>query len=148
MAGSVNRAVLVGRLGGDPVIKTGSRDGKKFALFSVATGESWRDKNTGERREHTDWHNVVVFNEKLAEIAELYLKKGALVYVAGKMVTREYEGKAGQVQRVTEVVLPPFGGELSMMESKGTGRAPEPEDASQYGGRGFTEEDYRRASGG
>ena len=115
MAGSVNKVILVGHLGKDPEIRH-SADGNPIATFSMATSEVWRDKTTGERKERTEWHRVVIFNENLSKVAEQYLKKGAKVYVEGKMQTRKYTDQSGVEKYTTEVVLANFGGTLVMLD--------------------------------
>lgn len=116
MAGSVNKVVLVGHLGKDPEIRT-LNSGERVANLSIATSEQWRDKSTGERREKTEWHRIVIFNENIVKVAENYLKKGSLVYVEGSIQTRKYE-KDGVDIYTTEIVLQKFRGELTMLGSK------------------------------
>ena len=116
MAGSINKVILVGNLGKDPEIRT-TQEGVKIANFSLATSEQWRDKNTQERVERTEWHRVVVFNEKLAEIAEKYLRKGSKIYVEGQIQTRKWTDQTGQERYTTEVVVPRFRGEITMLDS-------------------------------
>ncbi len=118
MAGSVNKVILVGNLGRDPELRS-TQDGKRIANFTVATSESWRDRASGERKERTEWHRVVIFNERLAEIAEKYLKKGAKVYLEGALQTRKWTDQGGQERYSTEVVLQNFRGELTMLDSAG-----------------------------
>ncbi len=120
MAGSVNKVILIGNLGADPDIKR-TQDGRPIANLSVATSESWRDKNSGERREKTEWHRVVIFNEGLCKIAEQYLKKGSKVYIEGQLQTRKWQNKDGQDQYSTEVVLQGFNGNLTMLDGRGEG---------------------------
>jgi single-strand DNA-binding protein len=120
MAGSVNKVILVGNLGRDPEIRT-MQDGTKVANFTLATSESWKDRNSGERRERTEWHRVAVFNDKLAEIVERYLRKGAKVYVEGQLQTRKWTDQGGQERYTTEVVLQRFRGELTMLDGRGEG---------------------------
>jgi single-strand DNA-binding protein len=120
MAGSVNKVILVGNLGKDPEIRR-TQDGRPIANLSVATSETWRDKNTGERKEKTEWHNVVVFNDNLAKVAEQYLKKGMKVYVEGQLQTRKWQDQNGQDRYTTEVVLQKFRGELQMLDARGQG---------------------------
>ncbi len=115
MAGSVNKVILVGNLGKDPEIRM-TQDGVKLATFSLATSEQWRDRTTQERIDRTEWHRVVVFNEKLAEIAEKYLRKGSKVYLEGQLQTRKWTDQNGQEKYTTEVVLPRFRGEITMLE--------------------------------
>ena len=114
MAGSVNKVILVGNLGKDPESRS-MQNGGKVVSFSIATSESWKDKNTGERQERTQWHNIVVFNENIANVAERYLKKGSKVYVEGQLETRKWQDKDGHDRWTTEVVLRPFAGELTML---------------------------------
>ena len=120
MAGSVNKVILVGNLGRDPEVRY-SQDGAKIVNFSLATSDSWKDKQTGERREKTEWHRVVIFNDHLGGIAEQYLRKGAKVYVEGALQTRKWTGNDGNERYSTEVVLQRFRGELTMLDSKGGG---------------------------
>ena len=121
MAGSVNKVILVGNLGRDPEIRS-TQDGMRIANLAVATSESWRDRVSGERKERTEWHRVVIFNERLAEIAEKYLKKGAKVYVEGALQTRKWTDNSGQERYTTEVVLQRFRGELTMLDgARGAG---------------------------
>jgi single-strand DNA-binding protein len=122
MAGSVNKVILVGNLGRDPEVRT-TQDGKPIVNMSVATSESWRDRNTGERRERTEWHRVVIFNERLADVAEKYLHKGSKVYIEGQLQTRKWQDQSGQDKYSTEVVLQNFRGELQMLDSRGGGEA-------------------------
>ena len=118
MAGSVNKVILVGNLGKDPEIRR-TQDGRPIANLSIATSESWRDKNTGERKEKTEWHRVVIFSEGLAKIAEQYLKKGSKVYVEGQLQTRKYTDKDGNEKYSTEVVLQGFNSALTMLDGDG-----------------------------
>ena len=118
MAGSVNKVILVGNLGRDPELRS-TQDGKRIANFTLATSESWRDRASGERKERTEWHRVVIFNERLAEIAEKYLKKGAKVYLEGALQTRKWTDQGGQERYSTEIVLQNFRGELTMLDSAG-----------------------------
>ena len=120
MAGSVNKVILVGNLGRDPEIRR-TQDGRPIANLSVATSESWRDKNTGERKEKTEWHRVVIFNEGLCKIVEQYLKKGAKVYLEGQLQTRKYTDKDGVEKYSTEVVLQGFNSSLTMLDARGGG---------------------------
>lgn len=120
MAGSVNKVILVGNLGRDPEIRF-TQSGQKLANVSVATSETWRDKQSGERREKTEWHRVVIFDERLAEIAEKYLKKGSKVYMEGSLQTRKWTGNDGVEKYTTEVVLQRFSGVLTMLDSAGGG---------------------------
>ncbi|MCK5778689.1 MAG: single-stranded DNA-binding protein [Rhodospirillales bacterium] len=120
MAGSVNKVILVGNLGRDPEIRF-TQSGQKLANMSVATSDQWRDKQSGERREKTEWHRVVVFDERLAEICEKYLKKGSKVYLEGSLQTRKWTGNDGIEKYTTEVVLQRFSGVLTMLDSAGGG---------------------------
>jgi len=130
MAGSVNKVILIGNLGADPDIKR-TQDGRPIANLSVATSESWRDKNTGERREKTEWHRVVIFNEGLCKIAESYLKKGSKVYLEGQLQTRKWTDQSGQDKYSTEVVLQGFNGNLTMLDGRSEGGG-----GGDYGGGG------------
>ena len=120
MAGSINKVILVGNLGADPEIRQ-TKDGRPIANLSIATGESWKDKNTGERREKTEWHRVVIFNEGLAKIAEQYLRKGSKVYLEGQLQTRKWQDQNGQDKYTTEVVLQGYNGNLTMLDSRQSG---------------------------
>lgn len=125
----INKAILVGHLGGDPEIRK-TQSGAAVASFSLATGESWKDKATGERRERTQWHRVVIFNEALCKIAEQYLKKGAKVYVEGSIQTRKYTDKDGVEKSITEIVLNAFNATITLLDR--VERAPPP-DENSYG---------------
>ncbi len=120
MAGSVNKVILVGNLGADPEIRR-TQDGRPIANFSIATSESWRDKNTGERREKTEWHRIVCFNEGLCKIIEQYVKKGSKLYIEGQLQTRKWQDQSGQDKYTTEVVLQGFNGNLTMLDSRNEG---------------------------
>jgi single-strand DNA-binding protein len=124
MAGSVNKVILVGNLGKDPEVRR-MQDGRPVVNMSVATSESWRDKATGERKEKTEWHRVVIFNDNIAKVAEQYLKKGAKVYIEGQLQTRKYTDKDGAEKYSTEVVLQKYRGELTMLDSRGSGEGGE-----------------------
>ncbi|MBT4740028.1 MAG: single-stranded DNA-binding protein [Rhodospirillaceae bacterium] len=117
MAGSVNKVILIGNLGRDPEVRS-MQNGNKVANLSLATSENWKDKNTGERKEKTEWHRVVIFGN-LADIAERYLKKGSKVYISGQLQTRKWQDKDGQDKYTTEVVLQGYGGELTMLDGRG-----------------------------
>ncbi len=119
MAGSVNKVILIGNLGRDPEVRT-MQNGGKVANLNLATSESWRDKQSGEKKEKTEWHRVVIFGN-LAEIAEKYLKKGSKVYVCGSLQTRKWTDQSGQEKYTTEVVLQGYGGELTMLDGRGGG---------------------------
>jgi single-strand DNA-binding protein len=120
MAGSINKVILVGNLGKDPEIRR-TQDGRTIANLSIATSEQWRDKATGERKEKTEWHRVVIFNEGLAKVAEQYLKKGAKVYIEGALQTRKWTDQAGVEKYSTEVVLQGFNSNLTMLEGRSGG---------------------------
>lgn len=118
MAGSVNKVILVGNLGRDPEVQRFPQGGQAVK-FSLATSENWQDKASGERREKTEWHNVVIYNENLGRVAEQYLRKGSKVYLEGQLQSREYTDKDGNQRKVTEVVLQRFRGELTLLDSRG-----------------------------
>ncbi|NPU63848.1 single-stranded DNA-binding protein [Bradyrhizobium sp. 83012] len=120
MAGSVNKVILVGNLGKDPEIRR-TQDGRPIANLSIATSETWRDKGTGERKEKTEWHRVVIFNEGLCKVAEQYLKKGAKVYIEGALQTRKWTDQSGVEKYSTEVVLQGFNSTLTMLDGRGGG---------------------------
>jgi len=120
MAGSVNKVILVGNLGRDPEVKS-MQDGRSLVNMSVATSETWRDRQSGERKERTEWHRVVIFNDKLAEVAQKFLKKGAKVYLEGQLTTRKWTDQGGQERYTTEVVVPRFGGTLTMLDGRSGG---------------------------
>ncbi len=120
MAGSVNKVILVGNLGADPEIRR-TQDGRPIANLRIATSESWRDRNSGERREKTEWHRVVIFNEGLCKVAEQYLRKGSKVYIEGQLQTRKWQNQQGQDQYSTEVVLQGFNSTLTMLDGRGEG---------------------------
>jgi single-strand DNA-binding protein len=120
MAGSVNKVILIGNLGADPEIRR-TQDGRPIANLRLATSESWRDKNTGERKEKTEWHRVVIFSEGLCKIVEQYLKKGSKVYIEGQLQTRKYNDKDGVEKYSTEVVLQNFNSTLTMLDTRGGG---------------------------
>jgi single-strand DNA-binding protein len=119
MAGSVNKVILIGNLGADPEIRR-TQDGRPVANLRIATSDTWRDKTTGERREKTEWHRVVIFNENLCRIAEQYLKKGSKVYIEGALQTRKWQDQSGQDRYSTEVVLQGFRGELTLLDRAGS----------------------------
>lgn len=120
MAGSVNKVILIGNLGADPEVRH-TQDGKPIVNLRIATSESWRDRNSGERRERTEWHRVVIFSEGLAKIAEQYLKKGSKVYLEGQIQTRKWQDQSGQDRYSTEVVLQGFNSTLTMLDGRGEG---------------------------
>lgn len=136
MAGSVNKVILVGNLGADPDVRS-MQSGDKVVNLSIATSESWKDKATGERKEKTEWHRVVVFNQGLVNVCQNYLKKGAKVYIEGQIETRKWQDQAsGQDKYTTEIVLRPFRGELTMLDSRTGG------GASAGGGQSFNDGGY------
>ena len=137
MAGSVNKVILIGNLGRDPEVRT-TQNGDEIVNMSVATSESWRDRQSGERKERTEWHRVVIFNENLVKVAKQYLKKGSKVYLEGQLQTRKWTGQDGQERYTTEVVLPRFRGELTMLDARGAGGT----------GGGGSGGDYEPAQGG
>jgi single-strand DNA-binding protein len=120
MAGSVNKVILVGNLGKDPEVRR-LNSGDQVVNFTLATSENWRDKNSGERKEKTEWHNVVIFNENLGKVVEQYCKKGSKVYVEGQLQTRKWQDKDGNDRYTTEIVLQRFRGELTLLDSRGGG---------------------------
>jgi single-strand DNA-binding protein len=120
MAGSVNKVILVGNLGRDPEVRH-TQDGSKIVHLSVATSETWKDRGSGERKERTEWHRVVIFNDRIGEIAERYLRKGSKVYLEGGLQTRKWTGQDGQERYTTEVVLSRFRGELTLLDGRGEG---------------------------
>ncbi|TYC65801.1 single-stranded DNA-binding protein [Stappia sp. BW2] len=120
MAGSVNKVILVGNLGADPEIRR-TQDGRPIANLRIATSETWRDRNTGERREKTEWHRVVIFNDGLCKVAEQYLRKGSKVYLEGQLQTRKWQDQSGQDRYSTEVVLQGFNSNLTMLDGRGEG---------------------------
>ena len=133
MAGSVNKVILIGNLGKDPEIRR-TQDGRPIANLSVATSETWRDKATGERKEKTEWHRVVIFNENLCRIAEQYLKKGSKVFIEGQLQTRKWQDQSGQDRYSTEVVLQGFRGELTLLDRAGSGSGGGDAGADDAGG--------------
>ena len=140
MAGSVNKVILVGNLGRDPEVRY-SQDGNKIVNMSLATSESWTDRSSGERREKTEWHRVVIFNDHLGEIAEKYLNKGSKVYLEGQLQTRKWTGNDGQERYSTEVVINRFRGELTMLDSRGGGS-----DTQDFGSGGPEQDHAKNAS--
>jgi len=120
MAGSVNKVILIGNLGKDPKVST-MNSGDRVVSFTLATSENWKDKNTGERREKTEWHNIVVYNENIGRIVEQYCKKGTKVYVEGQIQNRKYNDQSGAERYITEIVLQRFRGELTLLDSRNAG---------------------------
>jgi single-strand DNA-binding protein len=144
MAGSVNKVILVGNLGADPEIRR-TQDGRPIANLRVATSETWRDKATGERKEKTEWHRVVIFSEGLCRIAEQYLKKGAKIYLEGQLQTRKWQDKDGQDRYSTEVVLQGFNATLTMLDGgRAGGGGAEMESGGDFGSPGPTASRERR----
>ena len=136
MAGSVNKVILIGNVGKDPEIRS-TNDGTRIANFTLATSETWRDKGSGERRERTEWHRIVIFNDRLTEVVEKYVKKGAKLYIEGALQTRKWTDKEGQERYTTEVVLQRFRGELTMLDSRGGGGGDYAEAEPAGAGGGF-----------
>ena len=131
MAGSINKVILIGNLGRDPEVRF-SQDGKKIVNFSIATSESWKDKSSGERREKTEWHRIVIFSDGLAGIAERFLKKGSKVYLEGTLQTRKWTGNDGIEKYTTEVVLQGFNSTLTMLDGRGEGGGDYSSDVSGH----------------
>lgn len=140
MAGSVNKVILVGNLGADPEVRR-MQDGRPVVNLRIATSETWRDRNSGERRERTEWHRVVVFNEGLAKVAEQYLRKGSKVYIEGQLQTRKWQDQSGQDKYSTEIVLQGFNSTLTMLDGRGEG-------GQQGGGFGGGDQGGNYGSGG
>jgi single-strand DNA-binding protein len=132
MAGSVNKVILIGNLGADPEIRR-TQDGRPIANLRIATSETWRDKNSGERKEKTEWHRVVIFNEGLCKVAEQYLKKGSKIYIEGALQTRKWQDQSGQDKYSTEVVLQGFNSVLTMLDGRGGASG---SDEGEMGGGG------------
>ncbi|WP_043339716.1 single-stranded DNA-binding protein [Belnapia moabensis] len=149
MAGSVNKVILVGNLGRDPEVRN-MQSGDRVVSFSIATSESWADRASGERKERTQWHRIAIFNQKLGEIAEKYLKKGSKVYLEGQLESRKYTDKDGNEREVTEVVLSRFRGELTLLDGRGgAGGEMGESGGGGYGGGGRSSGGgYERSSGG
>ncbi|MGH6945330.1 MAG: single-stranded DNA-binding protein [Geminicoccaceae bacterium] len=137
MAGSVNKVILVGNLGRDPEVRH-TQDGQKIVHLALATSERWRDRTTGEPRDRTEWHRVVIFNERLGEVAEKYLSKGRQVYIEGQLQSRKWTDQSGQERYTTEVVLSRFRGELTLLGGRDEGGSGGPSDEAQ--------DDFGRAS--
>ncbi|MFC0810527.1 single-stranded DNA-binding protein [Paracoccus panacisoli] len=138
MAGSVNKVILIGNLGQDPEVRS-FQNGGKVVNLRIATSEQWKDRNSGERRERTEWHSVAIFSEPLGRVAEQYLKKGSKVYIEGQLETRKWQDQSGQDRYTTEVVLRPYRSELTLLDGRGGSGG-----GGGYGGDG----DYGRGSGG
>ncbi|MCK0119863.1 single-stranded DNA-binding protein [Loktanella sp. F6476L] len=142
MAGSVNKVILIGNLGRDPEVRS-FQNGGKVCNLRIATSETWKDKNTGERREKTEWHSVAIFNDGLVRIAEQYLRKGSKVYIEGALQTRKWQDQSGQDKYSTEVVLQGFGGVLTMLDGRGDNQG-----GGGGGGYGGDSGGYGGGSGG
>jgi single-strand DNA-binding protein len=140
MAGSVNKVILVGNLGRDPEVRS-LQDGRSMVNMSVATSDTWRDRQSGERKEKTEWHRVAIWNDKLAEVAQKYLRKGSKIYLEGQLTTRKWTDQSGQERYTTEVVIPRFGGALTMLDGRADGGG-----ASMGGGGG--DDDFAPPAGG
>ena len=133
MAGSVNKVILIGHLGADPEVRS-FQDGGKVCNFRMATSESWRDKQSGERKERTQWHSVAIFNEGLVRVAEQYLRKGSKVYVEGQLETRKWQDQNGNDRYTTEVVLRPYRGNLTLLDARKDGDDQRADERGGYGG--------------
>ena len=150
MAGSVNKVILLGNLGRDPEVRQ-TQDGTKIVHLAIATSERWRDRQSGEPREKTEWHRVVIFNERLADVAEKYLSKGRQVYVEGQLQTRKWTDQSGQERYTTEIVLQRFRGELTLVGGRGDdmGGGMQPHGSSDsFGGGGGSSSGGGKPSGG
>ena len=147
MAGSVNKVILIGNVGADPEIRR-TQDGRPIANLRIATSETWRDRNSGERREKTEWHTVVVFNEGLCKVVEQYVKKGAKLYIEGQLQTRKWQDQTGNDRYSTEVVLQGFNSTLTMLDGRGGEGGGAGRGGSDYGGGGYDEYDQSRSSSG
>jgi single-strand DNA-binding protein len=143
MAGSVNKVILIGNLGRDPEVRS-FQNGGKVVNLRIATSETWRDKQTGERKERTEWHSVAIFNEALGKIAEQYLKKGSTVYIEGQLETRKWQDQSGQDKYSTEIVLRPYGGNLTLLGGRGEGSG----GGGGYDDRGGYDEGSQSGGGG
>lgn len=146
MAGSVNKVILVGNLGRDPEVRT-FQNGGRVVNLRIATSETWKDRNTGERREKTEWHSVAIFNEALGKIAEQYLRKGSTVYIEGQLETRKWQDQNGQDRYTTEVVVKQFRGELTLLGGRDGGSGTMNEDPG-YGGGDYGGGTYSGGSSG
>ena len=150
MAGSVNKVILIGNLGRDPEVRT-FQNGGKVCNLRIATSENWKDRNTGERRERTEWHSVAIFSEPLARVAEQYLRKGSKVYIEGQLETRKWQDQSGQDRYSTEVVLRPYKSELTMLDGRGEGGSGGGGGGGSYGGgyvSGPRDDGYGQGGGG
>lgn len=142
MAGSVNKVILIGNLGRDPEVRT-FQNGGKVCNLRIATSETWKDRNTGERKERTEWHSVAIFSEPLARVAEQYLRKGSKVYIEGQLETRKWQDQSGQDRYSTEVVLRPYTSTLTMLDGRGEGGG-----GGNFGGGGGGQMGYDDRDGG
>src|SRR5579863_1209778 len=133
MAGSVNKVILVGNMGKDPEVRT-TQDGTKIVNLTLATSETWNDRASGERKEKTEWHRIVIFNDRIADVAERFLKKGAKIYVEGSLQSRKWTDQTGQERYTTEVVIGRFNGQMTMLDTRGAGG-----EAGESGGGGYRE---------
>ncbi|QCL90474.1 single-stranded DNA-binding protein [Agrobacterium sp. LC34] len=143
MAGSVNKVILIGNVGADPEIRR-TQDGRPIANLRIATSETWRDRNSGERKEKTEWHTVVVFNEGLCKVVEQYVKKGAKLYIEGQLQTRKWQDQTGNDRYSTEIVLQGFNSTLTMLDGRGEGGGGGRSGGGDFGGGG----DYGSSGGG
>lgn len=139
MSGTVNKVILVGHLGNEPEIRT-TQSGQKIANLSIATSERWKDRSTGEQREKTEWHRVVVFSEGLAKVAEQYLKKGSKVYIEGQLQTRSWEDQSGQKKYSTEIVLQGFNANLTLLDSRNEDSQPQRQERTPVRGPAFDDD--------
>jgi single-strand DNA-binding protein len=144
MAGSVNKVILIGNLGRDPEVRT-FQNGGKVCNLRIATSETWKDRNTGERKERTEWHSVAIFSEPLARVAEQYLRKGSKVYIEGQLETRKWQDQSGQDKYSTEVVLRPYRSELTMLDGRDGGGGG---GGGNFGGGGADQMGYDDRGGG
>lgn len=147
MSGSVNKVILIGNLGRDPEVRT-FQNGGRVCNLRIATSETWRDKQSGERKERTEWHSVVIFNENLLKVAESYLRKGSKVYIEGQLETRKATDQSGGERYFTEVVLRPYRGELTLLDSRGSGGGMSEAVEDQSGGFGRSSPMETRRGGG
>ena len=147
MAGSVNKVMLIGNLGRDPEVRT-FQNGGKVCNLRIATSETWKDRNTGERRERTEGHSVAIFNENLARLAEQYLRKGSKVYIEGKLETRKWQDQSGQDRYSTEVVLRPYAGEMTFLDGRDGGGASMGGGGGDMGAMGYDDRDTGGYGGG
>ena len=147
MAGSVNKVILVGNLGADPEVRT-FQNGGQVCNLRIATSESWKDRNTGERRERTEWHNVAIFNENLGRLAQQYLRKGSKVYLEGQLETRKWQDQNGNDRYTTEVVLRPYRGEMTFLDSRDSGGGGGYGDRGGFGGGQSSDSGMGPSAGG